>query len=75
MKVPNKIYAYIPDDDYIGTCSTKKGEPHKYVNTVYVRKDAILKWVKEQEAELKYGISADAFQLALTMLKEKLESL
>ena len=42
---------------------------------VFVRKNTILKWVKEQEEKLEYGISADAFQLALTMLKEKLESL
>ena len=25
---PNKIYAYIPEDDIIGTASTKKGVPH-----------------------------------------------
>ena len=75
MKAPDKIYAYMPDDDYVGTCSTKKEEPHEYVNTVYIRKDAILEWADEQEKELEYGISADAYKLALDMLREKLNSL
>ena len=42
----------------------------------YVSVEAIMKWIKEQEKNLKYHtVSADAYQLALTMLKEELNRL
>ena len=42
----------------------------------YVSVKAILKWIKEQEKNLEYHtVAADAYQLALDMLKEKLNSL
>ena len=39
---PDKIYAYIPEDDIVGTASTKKGVPHQYVGTEYTRTDAFI---------------------------------
>ena len=42
--------------------------------TTYICKDTLLDWIKEQEKELDYGIAAHAYQLALDMLKEKLNS-
>ena len=42
----------------------------------YVSVNAILKWIKEQEKNLKYHtVSADAYQLALDMLKEEINRL
>ena len=38
----DKIYAYIPEDDIVGTASTKKGIPHQYIDIEYVRKDAFI---------------------------------
>ena len=38
----DKIYAYIPEDDIVGTASTKKGLPHQFVNTKYVKEDAFI---------------------------------
>ena len=51
MKVPEKIYAYIPDDDIVGTASTQKGFPHQFVTEEYVRKDALIEktceWIEQ----------------------------
>ena len=66
MKAPEKIY--------IDGFSAFATEPIKNGIT-YIRKDALLKWADEQEKELEYGISADAYKLALDMLREKLNSL
>ena len=42
----------------------------------YVSTDAILRWVKKQEKNLKYRtVSADAYQLAIDMLKEEINRL
>lgn len=38
----DKIYAYIPEDDIVGTASTKRGVPHRYVDIEYIRKDAFI---------------------------------
>jgi hypothetical protein len=38
-----KIYAYIPDDDIVGTASTQKGFPHQFVIEEYTRTDAFIK--------------------------------
>lgn len=40
---PEKIYAYIPEDDIVGTASTQKGIPHQFVNTEYTRTDIFIK--------------------------------
>ena len=70
--MPDKIYILCSGNGDLGDASLyPEGERSKE----YVRTDAILQWVKEQEAKLECGISADAFQLALNMLKEKLKSL
>jgi len=47
MKVPEKIYAYISEDDIVGTASTKKGVPHQFVTTEYIRKDAFIEKARE----------------------------
>lgn len=39
-EAPDKIYAYIPNDDIVGTASLKKGLPHQYVTEEYTRTDA-----------------------------------
>lgn len=74
MKYPNKIYLekIYPQNGTlpIGVDYTKSEE-----NIEYVKTSAILKWVAEQEEKLEYGLSADAYQLALDMLKAKLERL
>lgn len=41
----DKIYAYIPEDDIVGTASTKRGVPHQYVDVEYVRKDTFIERV------------------------------
>ncbi len=41
MKAPEKIYVYIPDDDIVGTASTRKGFPHQFVTTEYTRTDTL----------------------------------
>ena len=66
MKAPDKIY--INGFSAFATVPVKNG-------VEYIRKEAILKWADEQEKELEYGISADAYKLALDMLREKLNSL
>ena len=67
MNPPDKIY--VPSQSDL-TCGIGDG------TYCYIREDAILKWIKEQEKNLKYHtVSADAYQLALDMLKEKLNSL
>lgn len=45
--LPEKIYAYIPEDDIVGTASTKKGVPHQYVDIEYVRKDTFIEKADE----------------------------
>lgn len=84
MKYPNKIY---PEKLYPNKIYLEKLYPDNgtlpigidYVKTdeniEYVKTSAIMEWVAEQEKNLKYGLSADAYQLALDMLKEKLERL
>ena len=42
MAAPEKIYAYIPEDDFVGTASLKKGIPHQFVNVAYTRTDAFI---------------------------------
>ncbi len=48
---PEKIYAYIPDDDIVGTASTQKGFPHQFVTEEYTRTDAFIEkaceWLEE----------------------------
>ena len=41
-EAPENIYAYIPDDDIVGTASIKKGIPHQFVTTEYTRTDAFI---------------------------------
>lgn len=75
MKAPNKIYIA---ESLIKKPYGNEWSPTEYVsreNIEYIRKDAILKWAKEQEDKLEYGIAAEAYKLALDMLREKLESL
>lgn len=56
--LPDKIYAYIPEDDIVGTASTKKGVPHQYVNIEYIRKDAFInkacEWLKQHSEDYDY---------------------
>lgn len=62
--LPDKIYAYIPEDDIVGTASTKKGVPHQYVGIEYVRKDAFIEkacdflYNYNQKQVLKHGARA-----------------
>lgn len=44
---PEKIYAYIPEDDIEGTASREKGQPHQFVTTEYTRTDAFIEKVCE----------------------------
>lgn len=67
--IPDKIYV-----DY-GLIDYHCLDEQKVDGIEYIRKDAILEWADEQEKELEYGISADAYKLALDMLREKLNSL
>ena len=69
MKTPDKIYV-----DY-GLIDYHCLDEQKVDGIEYIRKGAILEWANEQEKELEYGISADAYKLALDMLREKLNSL
>lgn len=73
-----------PDKIYIGTVPSAVDNATVYTTVSedfpgakeYVSTDAILRWVKKQEKNLKYRtVSADAYQLALTMLKEELNRL
>lgn len=74
MKIPNKIYL---QKEYPQNGILPNGVDYEKTdnNIEYVKTSAILKWVAEQEKKLKYGLSADAYQLALDMLKQKLERL
>ena len=74
MKYPNKIYL---QKEYPQNGILPNGVDYEKTeeNIEYVKTSAILKWVAEQEKKLEYGLSADAYQLALDMLKEKLERL
>lgn len=81
MKIPNKIYITqydinaLPEDERLSSC-WHEGGIIQATDIEYVRTDAILNWVKEQEKKLTYPtVSADAYQLALDMLKEKLSKL
>ena len=47
MEQPEKIYAYIPKDDIVGTASTQKGAPHRFVTTEYARTDAFIEKAKK----------------------------
>ena len=75
MKAPDKIYIQTNAGETLSSKWTTI--PFRdFENTEYIRTDAILKWVKEQESHLTVSsISSDAFQLALDMLKEKLSKL
>ena len=42
MEMPEKIYAYISEDDIVGTASIQKGVPHQFVVNEYVRKDLFI---------------------------------
>lgn len=74
MKYPNKIYLekIYPQNGIlpIGVDYTKSEG-----NIEYVKTSAIMEWVAEQEEKLEYGLSVGAYQLALDMLKAKLERL
>ena len=74
MKSPNKIYL---QKEYPQNGILPNGVDYEKTdeNIEYVKTSAILKWVAEQEKKLEYGLSADAYQLALDMLKQKLERL
>lgn len=74
MKYPNKIYL---QKEYPQNGILPNGVDYEKTdeNIEYVKTSAILKWVSEQEKKLEYGLSADAYQLALDMLKQKLERL
>ena len=74
MKSPNKIYL---QKEYPQNGILPNGVDYEKTdeNIEYVKTSAILKWVAEQEKKLEYGLSADAYQLALDMLKTKLERL
>ena len=81
MKIPDKIYIThydikaLPEDERLGSF-WHEGGASQATDIEYVRTGAILNWVKEQEKNLKYPtVSADAYQLALNMLKEKLSKL
>ena len=81
MDEPDKIYLAFKNGFIAQSSNVKEDangnsiflKEHKPVE--YIRKGAILKWIKEQEDKLEYGISADAYKLALDMLREKLESM
>lgn len=74
MKSPNKIYL---QKEYPQNRILPNGVDYEKTddNIEYVKTSAILKWVAEQEKKLEYGLSADAYQLALDMLKQKLKRL
>ena len=74
MKYPNKIYL---QKEYPQNGILPNGVDYEKTdeNIEYVKTSAILKWVAEQEKMLELGLSAYAYQLALDMLKEKLERL
>ena len=46
-KAPDKIYAYIPDGDSVGTCSVEREVPHSCVTNEYIRKDALLQDIEK----------------------------
>ena len=75
MKAPDKIYVKIShpiSDEYTEIIGFEEREDDNDIE--YVRTGAILEWIKEQEKNLKYHtVSADAYQLALDMLKEKIK--
>lgn len=77
MKAPDKIYVKIShpiSDEYTEIIGFEEREDDSDIE--YIRTEAILKWVKEQESCLTVSsISSDAFQLALDMLKKKLSKL
>ena len=77
MKAPNKIYInnYNGNDTWGSQWHTKPATDPITVSHKYVRAEAIMEWADEQEKELEYGIAADAYKLALDMLREKLNSL
>ena len=51
MDAPKVLFAYIPNDDYVGTASLKKGVPHQFVNTEYIRKDAIVAEIEKLKGQ------------------------
>lgn len=59
MEAPEKIYAYIPKDDIVGTASLKKGFPHQFVKEEYTRTDALVKkfceWLETNYTEFLDG--------------------
>lgn len=74
MIAPDKIYVQPewitgPERNYIyDTEPTPCAEE-------YIRKEALLEWAKKEEDKLDSGLCSDGFRLALTMLKQKIESL
>lgn len=76
MKLPDKVYiGFVPSKVSDGVVYTTVSEGYPCAKE-YVSVEAILAWVKKQEKNLEYHtVSADAYQLALTMLKEKLNRL
>ena len=74
MKSPNKIYL---QKEYPQNGILPNGVDYEKTdeNIEYVKTSAILKWVEKKKKKLEYGLSADAYQLALDMLKTKLERL
>lgn len=71
---PNKIFAYIPEDDCVGTCSTEYCRPHKKVETEYIRKDALLEKLKK-EINSTEGIPDDDFKKGLMLAYGQVEDL
>ena len=73
MKVPEKIYAYISEDDIVGTASTKKGVPHQFVTTEYIRKDSFIEkayeWMKDNVSNY---IIEHPFSLAVDFEENKM---
>ena len=78
-QAPNKIYAYIPDDDVIGTASLEKGKPHQFVTTEYIRKDFLLEWIEVYINDIKredyQGFAYRAAIAALTDVSNQINSL
>ena len=75
--MPDKIYAYIPDGDNVGTCSVERGVPHQFVTEEYIRKDALLEWTKEHLCEQGFedGGEEHGYRIAMKDLIDKLNSL
>ena len=67
MKVPDYLFVRVKNNVLLDTSFVPTDG-----SITYICKDTLLDWIKEQEKELDYGIAADAYQLDLDMLKEKL---